>query len=56
MDQLMEMLEQEKAKVTLDVKDGETIRQKDGVVVIPCITSSRLESDVKAAVDAAKLG
>ena len=56
MDQLMEMLEQEKAKVTLDVKDGDVIRPKDGVVIIPCINTANREDDVKKSLNAAKLG
>ena len=52
----MEMLEQEKAKVTMDVKDGEAIRPKDGVVIIPCINTANLGGDVKKSIDAAKLG
>ena len=59
MDQLMEMLRQEKAKVSIKVKAGDTISHKDGVVIIPCINNTKhtkLDEIVGKSVDAANLG
>ena len=55
-EQLTDILKNKRVKVELLVKESSRITPQDGVMILPCIAVSRVESDINAIFQTVQLG